>query len=74
MKKKWKGSATSVKMEIKNILAWCVQRHVGKEWSQSEGIRLHLQKTELIPCPVEYCIYHIGSDSETFENRSSLPI
>lgn len=57
-------------MEIKNILGWCVQRHVEKEWSQSEGIRLCLQKTELIPCPKEYCIYHIRSDSETFEKMS----
>lgn len=41
-------------MEIKNILGWCVQRHVEKELSQSESIRLYLQKTELIPCPIEY--------------------
>lgn len=74
VKKKWKRSSTSVKMEIKNILAWYVQRHVEKEWSQGEGIRLHLQKTELISWPIEYCIYHIGSDSETFENRRSLHI
>lgn len=61
-------------MEITNILEWCVQGHVEKELSQSGGIRLYLQETGLIPCPIEYCIYHIGSDSETFENRRSLHI
>jgi len=51
-----------------------VQRHAEKELSYGEGIRLHLQKTELIPSPVEYYIYHARSDPETFENRRSLHI
>lgn len=42
-----------------------MQRHAEKEWSYGEGTRLHLQKAELIPCPVEYYIYHAGSDPET---------
>lgn len=59
-KRNEKRSSTSVKMEIKNILVWCVQRHAEKEWSYGEDSRLQLQKAELIPCPVEYYIYHAG--------------
>lgn len=72
---KWERNekiSVSTKLEMKNILVWCVQRHAEEEWSYGEGTRLHLQKAKFILCPVKYYINHARSDPETFENRRGL--